>query len=271
MRIFPFKSLTMRIWSILTAIIIVVVVCISLVQLLILGNLNEAKEREILQVSHRLAINDLQRNQLQKSVERGKIHHILIEKKGNLVEILQPVKDASLLGWMASFIQEDQPNYHQQFKERFKKRSFLFEISHLTDDLYLISYIPLEGSRHVWEVVAGGLVVILFGFLIAKLIANNLAKPLQQLEEYTKRIAKKDWEYEVEIKSNDEIGRLAIAMNEMKRALRQADEEEKKFLQSISHDLKTPVMVIMSYAQAIIDGVYIESVDNMATTIKKEA
>ncbi|TCS82519.1 sensor histidine kinase [Tepidibacillus fermentans] len=56
-----------------------------------------------------------------------------------------------------------------------------------------------------------------------------------------------------------------------KHALKQAEEDEKKFLQSISHDLKTPVMVIMSYAQAIIDGMYVDSTENTAMIIKNEA
>lgn len=60
-------------------------------------------------------------------------------------------------------------------------------------------------------------------------------------------------------------------MNRMQKELKKIDEEEKMFLQSISHDLKTPVMVIMSHAQAIIDGMYIESVEETAEIIKDEA
>ncbi len=50
-----------------------------------------------------------------------------------------------------------------------------------------------------------------------------------------------------------------------------AEKNEKMFLQSISHDLKTPVMVIMSHAQAIIDGIYIDSVEKTAQIIKTES
>ena len=125
--------------------------------------------------------------------------------------------------------------------------------------------------NHSLKIIMIGLLVILCSLPIAKLIANSIAKPLKQLEAYTKKIANKEWDNDLEIKSQDEIGRLAIAMNEMKQALKQADEEERKFLQSISHDLKTPVMVIMSYAQAIMDGMYVDSTENTALIIKKEA
>lgn len=116
-----------------------------------------------------------------------------------------------------------------------------------------------------------GFFVILFSLPLSKIIANNPAKPLKELEGYTKRIANKEWDHDLNIKSEDEIGRLAQAMKEMKEALKLADEEEKKFLQSISHDLKTPVMVIMSYAQAIIDGMYEDSAEEPASIIKNEA
>ena len=60
-------------------------------------------------------------------------------------------------------------------------------------------------------------------------------------------------------------------MNNMQVALKHAEEEEKQFLQSISHDLKTPVMVIMSYAEAITEGIYMGTLEDTADTIKKEA
>jgi two-component system, OmpR family, sensor histidine kinase CssS len=139
------------------------------------------------------------------------------------------------------------------------------------DQIYLISYGALFKEEQVVKIFMAGLLILLFSLPIAMIIAHNIAKPLKQLEAYTKRIANKEWNSEIYLNSQDEIGRLASAMNEMKHALKQADEEEKKFLQTISHDLKTPVMVSMSYAQAIIDGIYVDSAENTAMIIKKEA
>jgi two-component system, OmpR family, sensor histidine kinase CssS len=102
-------------------------------------------------------------------------------------------------------------------------------------------------------------------------VANRISKPLKELEEYTVRIAHKDWKKPIEVKSEDEIGRLGSSMNFMQEELKRADSEEKMFLQSISHDLKTPVMVIMSHAEAIIDGVYAESMEKNAEIIRDEA
>ena len=123
----------------------------------------------------------------------------------------------------------------------------------------------------VYMVIGIGIIFVILGFFIARIVANAISRPLKELEEFTVRIANKNWNEPIKINSEDEIGRLAGAMNEMQKALKYVDEEEKVFLQSMSHDLKTPVMVIMSHAEAIIDGVYIESVENTAEIIKKEA
>jgi len=177
--------------------------------------------------------------------------------------------------WMASFIKEDKL-YEKQFKASYERKQVIFIISSIESDntgkSYLISY--MKDSKYnslIYMVMGIGIIFIILGFFIAKIVANAISRPLKDLEVFTGKIANKNWNEPIKINSEDEIGRLAVSMNEMQKALKHADEEEKIFLQSISHDLKTPVMVIMSHAEAIIDGVYIESVENTAEIIKKEA
>ncbi|MGL5417073.1 MAG: HAMP domain-containing sensor histidine kinase [Clostridium sp.] len=86
-----------------------------------------------------------------------------------------------------------------------------------------------------------------------------------------KKVSKKEWTEPLEVKSNDEIGSLINSMNNMRIELEKVDKEEKVFFQSMSHDLKTPVMIIQSHAEALIDGMYIGSVEDTAKIIKKES
>lgn len=54
----------------------------------------------------------------------------------------------------------------------------------------------------------------------------------------------------------DEIGAVSEALIEMEKSLSLQSKEKEEMVQNISHDLKTPIATIKSYAEAIQDGVY---------------
>lgn len=293
-----FKSLTLRIWTTFTAIILIIICSISVLYLVAFRRINESSKIQDLKVAHDVLLNGDNFNQQNRFNElknlRGSDHFIAkivgkkkteiigIEKKkdgtprnGKGFTPQQKFNDDEIKKWMTSFITDDNV-YEKQFNESFKGMKFIFIVSSIEDDkaekCYLVSYIPnVEDSDLLNMVLVIGVMFIAVGFIIAKVVANYISKPLKELEAYTMRIAKKDWREPIEIENHDEIGRLVNSMNYMQKELQKAEEEEKMFLQSISHDLKTPVMVIMSHAEAIVDGVYIESVEKTAEIIRDEA
>ncbi len=60
----------------------------------------------------------------------------------------------------------------------------------------------------------------------------------------------------IDIDRQDEIGFLASTIEEMRKDLLSYDEEQKLKLHSISHELKTPIMIIQSYVDALKRGLY---------------
>ena len=60
---------------------------------------------------------------------------------------------------------------------------------------------------------------IVLGIVFPSFIARRITKPLQQLVRYTEVIARGDLTQQVNIKSNDEIGRLAVGFDHMKNEL----------------------------------------------------
>lgn len=139
------------------------------------------------------------------------------------------------------------------------------------DETYFLSYTPIiVRDGLVLSILVLALMFILGGLLTMKLMSRYITKPLKDLEELTKKIAKKEFDSNIEIETDDEIGRLAKAMLDMQDKLKEVDVEEKKFLQSISHDLKTPISVIIAHADAINDGVY-DDPKEAAEIIKNEA
>lgn len=293
-----FKSLTLRIWATFTTIILIIICSISLLYLVAFRRISENYKIQDLKVAHDVLLKSNNYNQQNRFDElknlKGSDHFIVKIDESNINKIidinkkkegLHPEgKDTSMpsninldtiKAHMSDFIVGDRI-YEKLFKEDFENLKFIFIVSSIDSDVtgktYLVSYMPdIQDNTLLYSVLIIGIIFVAIGFVTSKVVANYISKPLKELEGYTLRIAQKDWKEPIEVKSDDEIGVLVNAMNLMQKELKKTDEEEKMFLQSISHDLKTPVMVIMSHAEAIIDGVYIESVEETAEIIKNEA
>lgn len=293
---FRFKSLTMRIWITFTAIILIIICSISFLYLVAYRKVDEKAKAQDLLVAHDFLLKSKNFSEPDRFDEMRNLkgsEHFIVKISSNSVQItgldkeknnLPPHdlkmtpppmnEDYAVKSWMAGYINGSMNE--KQFIKKYKNMNFIFIISSIntagTEKQYLISYTPdMQDNSWLYMVIIIGAVFIFIGFITAKIVAGYISKPLSELEKFTVRVAHKDWKEPIEVKSDDEIGRLMVSMNRMQSELRHADEEEKKFLQSISHDLKTPVMVIMSHAEAIIDGVYIDSVEKTAEIIRNEA
>ncbi|HOP38516.1 MULTISPECIES: HAMP domain-containing sensor histidine kinase [Mesotoga] len=101
--------------------------------------------------------------------------------------------------------------------------------------------------------------------------SRYLTKPLKKLSEDVRMISKRNWDRPISLNRSDEIGELADSIENMRKSLSEQDREQQSMLQFISHELKTPVMVIRSYAQAIKDGIYpAGDLDSAIDVIDKE-
>ncbi len=60
--------------------------------------------------------------------------------------------------------------------------------------------------------------------------------------------------YQVEVRSQDELGELAESFNLMSAELEHSNRLRRKMTADIAHDLRTPLSVIMGYTEALNDG-----------------
>lgn len=81
------------------------------------------------------------------------------------------------------------------------------------DDVYLTQ--REVHKRAVFVLVLG----IIFSLSLGMLISNRIADPIRKLAEGTRRIAKGDLQYQVEVKGRNEISELAHSFNEMAGSL----------------------------------------------------
>ncbi|MBP1966366.1 HAMP domain-containing sensor histidine kinase [Paenibacillus aceris] len=126
---------------------------------------------------------------------------------------------------------------------------------------FIVSYAWGNYRNDLVMTMFGRLMLMMVGLIVISwlpclVIARYFTRPLVQMERHVGRMAERDWHEPVETGRKDEVGRLAKAIESMRQRLVRQDRAQQFFLQHTSHELKTPVMVIRSYAQSILDGVF---------------
>ena len=86
------------------------------------------------------------------------------------------------------------------------------------------------------------------------LFSYNMVKPLRQMAQAAKQFGKGDFSVRVNSSTNDEIGELAGAFNNMAESLSASEITRKSFVANISHELKTPMTTIAGFIDGILDG-----------------
>ena len=99
------------------------------------------------------------------------------------------------------------------------------------------------------------LVIIVLIFILMGWVLTIIA-PLQQIRSYLERVKNGDANVTLRVDRKDEIGELALAIVDMRDELKQQEITKEEMIHNISHDLKTPIATIKSYAQSIKDGIY---------------
>lgn len=141
---------------------------------------------------------------------------------------------------------------------------------------YLISFMwdtyRNEMAKKLW-------IRLLFVFLFAVFVSLGLSvwltrylkAPLKALGSNFEEISNLNWKEPFIWNSGDEFQSLADQFEEMRQNLFHYDEAQKEFLQQASHELKTPIMVIQSYSQAVKDGMMPNGLDATMDIISGEA
>ena len=79
--------------------------------------------------------------------------------------------------------------------------------------------------------------------------------PLKDMAKMAKVFAKGDFKNKIPINQDNEIGELSLELNKMAESLEQMEDNRRYFIASVSHELKTPMTIIMGSIEAILDGV----------------
>jgi len=77
-------------------------------------------------------------------------------------------------------------------------------------------------------------------------LANRALKPVEQIARTAREIEESDLSRRIEVRSEDELGRLASTLNQMIGRLERAFGRQRQFTADASHELRTPLAVIQA-------------------------
>jgi two-component system OmpR family sensor kinase len=104
------------------------------------------------------------------------------------------------------------------------------------------------------SLIFAGLGGALLAAVASLIFARRLIRPIAALSDATARVAAGEDPVDVAVVGEDELARLARSFNAMAATLAGAREQQRHFLESVSHELKTPLTSIRGYAEALGDG-----------------
>ena len=104
------------------------------------------------------------------------------------------------------------------------------------------------------SLVVAGLGGAALAALLSLMLARRLTRPIGQLAGATRRLAAGESGVSVPVEGGDELAQLGASFNAMSHDLERARESQRSFLESVSHELKTPLTSIRGYAEALQEG-----------------
>ncbi|MCY7846795.1 HAMP domain-containing histidine kinase [Bacillus haynesii] len=111
------------------------------------------------------------------------------------------------------------------------------------------------------------LAIFVAAFLFSYILSRHITIPLVKLTDATSQVKKGKLDMDIHFNRKDEIGQLAVNFNDMisrireqiltmerdRDRLKELNEQEKRFFDNMTHELKTPLTSIQGYAEIIKD------------------
>ena len=122
-----------------------------------------------------------------------------------------------------------------------------------------------EMNRNVaairWNIFLAGVITLIIILGASIFVSQRISRPMVAIAEDVEKIRLGDLERHIDATSDDEIGKVAKAVNELVDKLKADIVELKKlqrarseFLGNVSHELRTPIFTLQGYLETLLNG-----------------
>jgi two-component system OmpR family sensor kinase len=100
--------------------------------------------------------------------------------------------------------------------------------------------------------ISGGMALVI-AIIAGYLVARALSQRVKRLEVAARKVSAGDFTDPIRADSDDELGQLAAAFDDMQNQLARLDRARKQFIASASHELRTPIFSLGGFLELLAD------------------
>ena len=114
---------------------------------------------------------------------------------------------------------------------------------------------PLNATVETLKTQFWMIAFILLGgaLILAILISRNISEPIRKMNRAAKRLAQGGYDADFRVNGYREVAELSESLTEASEQLSQNDKLQKELIANISHDLRTPLTMIVGYSEVMRD------------------
>ncbi|WP_445116460.1 sensor histidine kinase efflux regulator BaeS [Acinetobacter sp. WZC-1] len=119
------------------------------------------------------------------------------------------------------------------------------------------------------------ILTVFASLMVALLLAAYFRNPIRRLLGATRELTRGNYQYQMQVKRNDELGDLSNEINQLAVILDQHENSRRQWVADTSHELKTPLAVLQAQIEAMQDGIrkptaeHFESMMRQVISLKK--
>jgi two-component system OmpR family sensor kinase len=103
------------------------------------------------------------------------------------------------------------------------------------------------------QILLSGGIALVIALAAGYLVARALSQRVGRLEHAARKVASGDFSNPIRADSDDELGQLAKAFDDMQNQLARLDRARKQFIASASHELRTPIFSLGGFLELLAD------------------
>lgn len=174
-----------------------------------------------------------------------------------------------------------EPEIKLMIQSNEKSPKFIMLTQKMSEDEVLVIHSPIFAISEAVKISTNFLfLVFLLGVVLSVimsiLFSGKISSPIKKIEQKAEEISNLNFDTVLEIEREDELGKLSESINKLSANLKNAinslqisndrlrvevqkekeiDKFRREFIDSINHELKTPIAIIEGYAEGLLDNI----------------